>query len=185
MLASTHVKKENWQWWSLIKNFLSGTGLATSASSHALGESSPPISPITMSHTTPSLYPTMNPSHNSNYQPTTLGYLPSTNYNVPISQQYNSLGHNYSSNKTNFGNLGSLGQQIGHQSVAWNLGTTGNVHGWAKSGTYKIFAKDVLDVGNIFWKRKTFFEAENIFSKQKTIFVNIKHFLKTFFLSRC
>uniref|UniRef100_A0AAR5QIU3 Angiomotin C-terminal domain-containing protein n=2 Tax=Dendroctonus ponderosae TaxID=77166 RepID=A0AAR5QIU3_DENPD len=39
------------------RNTTLGQGLATSVSSHALGECSPPISPITMSHTTPSIYP--------------------------------------------------------------------------------------------------------------------------------
>lgn len=48
------------------REFFPGPGLATSVSSHALGECSPPISPITMSHTTPSIYPNMSSvGHNS------------------------------------------------------------------------------------------------------------------------
>ncbi|KAI4454747.1 rim binding protein-related [Holotrichia oblita] len=111
-------------------------GLATSASSHALGESSPPISPITMSHTTPSIYPTTNFTQNtSNYQQThQIGYLSSTNsYNPPISQHYNSLGHSYT-NKSVLGNINSLGQpsltqglvqaSIGPSSLPSSLGQT-------------------------------------------------------------
>lgn len=96
-------------------SLISGTGLATSASSHALGESSPPISPITMSHTTPSIYPTAaSLSHNSNYQVSSLGggYMSSSNYNTPVSQQYNSLSHSYTTNKsslmTNLNAMGNL-----------------------------------------------------------------------------
>lgn len=108
--------------------FLAGTGLATSASSHALGESSPPISPITMSHTTPSLYPSLSMSHNTtNYQGTTsnLGYLPSSSYNPPLSQQYNSLGHGYT-NKPTYGNLNTLGQPIGQSIGQSNLSSITN-----------------------------------------------------------
>lgn len=62
-----------------------GATLATSASSHALGECSPPISPITMSHTTPSIYPTgyqtYLPTNTSNYNPSSIfNPLPSTTY---------------------------------------------------------------------------------------------------------
>lgn len=125
----------------MFLSLISGTGLATSASSHALGESSPPISPITMSHTTPSIYPTAaSLSHNSNYQSSSLGggYMTSSNYNTPVSQQYNSLSHSYTTNKSNLmanlnpiGNLntggigsatGGLCSQIGQLSGA--LGTT-------------------------------------------------------------
>ncbi|KAF5284120.1 hypothetical protein FQR65_LT00120 [Abscondita terminalis] len=79
-----------------------GGGIQTSASSHALGESSPPISPITMSHTTPSIYPTSTlcgPTSNCPHQsPASIGYLSSSNtYNPPISQQYNTLSNPYSS----------------------------------------------------------------------------------------
>ncbi|XP_057657732.1 RIMS-binding protein 2 isoform X3 [Diorhabda carinulata] len=89
-----------------------GAGLATSVSSHALGECSPPISPITMSHTTPSIYPTINTGigQNASYHGTTNlsgGYIPSNTVNVggynPNATQYNSLSHHYSNKSAMMG----------------------------------------------------------------------------------
>lgn len=107
-----------------------GAGLATSASSHALGECSPPISPITMSHTTPSIYPTASTlgGHNAGFQTQThaMGYLPTnTNYNpTSISSQFNPLGHTYKSNLIGHTThtLGQLGTTLG------GLSTTGLTH---------------------------------------------------------
>ena len=114
-----------------ITTVLTISGLSTSVSSHALGESSPPLSPITMSHTTPSMYPTSNLSHNATYQTTqshSIGYLPTSNpYNSQMSHQYNSLGHSYT-NKSILGNLNSLGpQQLGTSTIGSSLGQTGMV----------------------------------------------------------
>ncbi|KAJ8910498.1 hypothetical protein NQ315_012345 [Exocentrus adspersus] len=95
-----------------------GTGLATSVSSHALGECSPPISPITMSHTTPSIYPTNMVGHNSYQTGISGGYLPSnpvgvSSYN-PSSTQYNSLGHHYTNKSSLMGTtMNSLGHGVG------------------------------------------------------------------------
>lgn len=123
-----------------------GGGLATSASSHALGECSPPISPITMSHTTPSIYPTSSilGGHNPSYQSQshTLGYLSSTNTNYnpsSISTQFNSLGHTYKSNLMGHHTLGQLGTTLG-PTTASVLGsgvtTTGLTHsGLSSLGT--------------------------------------------------
>ncbi|KAK4878821.1 hypothetical protein RN001_011327 [Aquatica leii] len=114
-------------------------GIQTSASSHALGESSPPISPITMSHTTPSIYPTSTlcgPSSNCPHQsPASLGYLSSSNtYNPPLSQ-YNSLNNPYTSKSnpittgfqpiTHHQHLGGLGQiGLGQTAMPSVLGQT-------------------------------------------------------------
>ncbi|CAG9861506.1 unnamed protein product [Phyllotreta striolata] len=107
-----------------------GAGLATSVSSHALGECSPPLSPITMSHTTPSIYPTMNPGmgQNASYHGTTNlsgAYIPSNPVNIagynPASTQYNSLSHHYTNKSMGMG--ASLGQHsIG---MGGGLGQTG------------------------------------------------------------
>lgn len=51
-----------------LATFFPGTGLATSVSSHAIGETSPPLSPITMSHTTPSIYSNLNTAGHNTYQ---------------------------------------------------------------------------------------------------------------------
>lgn len=51
-----------------METFFPGTGLATSVSSHAIGETSPPLSPITMSHTTPSIYSNLNTAGHNTYQ---------------------------------------------------------------------------------------------------------------------
>lgn len=98
--------------------FVTGGGLATSASSHALGECSPPISPITMSHTTPSIYPSTSLTHNS-YQPsgTTSMYNPMANYNHNPPTQYTSLSHHtYNTNKpsliTTGGTMGLTHHQL-------------------------------------------------------------------------
>ncbi|CAH1118371.1 unnamed protein product [Phaedon cochleariae] len=121
-------------------NSFPGTGLATSLSSHALGECSPPISPITMSHTTPSIYPGMNTSvgHNSYHglQSGTTNltgtYLPSNPVSIggynPTSNQYYSLGHQYSNKNMMGTTMNSLthhpvgiGTSLGQTSV---LGTS-------------------------------------------------------------
>lgn len=101
-----------------------GTGLATSASSHALGECSPPISPITMSHTTPSIYPATGGlgGHNASYptaQGHTLGYLPSsTSYNpTSIASQFNPYKSNLMTH--NFGGGATLGT---HPGLSTNIG---------------------------------------------------------------
>ncbi|CAH1953499.1 unnamed protein product [Acanthoscelides obtectus] len=99
-------------------------GLATSVSSHALGECSPPISPITMSHTTPSIYPghTAAVGHNA-YSSSAGSYLPSSNpvsvggYNT--TSQYNSLGHTPS---YKIGGIGTTMNSLGHHSVG--IGST-------------------------------------------------------------
>lgn len=104
-------------------------GLATSASSHALGECSPPISPITMSHTTPSIYPTSSTlgGHNTAFQTQThtLGYLPTnTNYNpTSISMQFNPLGQTYKSNLIGHSTLGQLGTLGQSAALGTSLGT--------------------------------------------------------------
>ncbi|XP_045466510.1 RIMS-binding protein 2 isoform X4 [Harmonia axyridis] len=105
-----------------------GPGLATSASSHALGECSPPLSPITMSHTTPSIYPGNMGTHNS-FQPSSLQstYLPSnvqqnatSNYNT---SPYNTYQHSsYSKPSTIMGSTlthhnTSLGNPLGQTSA--------------------------------------------------------------------
>lgn len=108
-----------------------GAGLATSASSHALGECSPPISPITMSHTTPSIYPASSSlgGHNTSYptQGHSLGYLPTnTSYNpTSISSQFNPYKSNLMTHT--LGQYGTLGQTsaLGPTSV---LATTGLTH---------------------------------------------------------
>ncbi|XP_031331242.1 RIMS-binding protein 2 isoform X3 [Photinus pyralis] len=105
-----------------------GAGIQTSASSHALGESSPPISPITMSHTTPSIYPTSTlcgPTSNCPHQsPASLGYLPSSStYNpIPISQQFNSLTNPYTSKPNP---MGTAFQPIAHHQHLGGLGQIG------------------------------------------------------------
>lgn len=97
---------------SHVVHLVAGTGLATSASSHALGECSPPISPITMSHTTPSIYPTSNAISHNVYPGGNLSgtWGPSGNPSSYNSTQYNSLGHHYS-NKTNL--MGGMGTGVG------------------------------------------------------------------------
>ncbi|KAK9874253.1 hypothetical protein WA026_002609 [Henosepilachna vigintioctopunctata] len=104
-----------------------GPGLATSASSHALGECSPPLSPITMSHTTPSIYPSNLGTQNS-FQPSSLQstYLPSnvsqnhtSNYN---SSPYNTFQHSFSKPNTIIGSsishhTTSLGNPLGQTST--------------------------------------------------------------------
>ncbi|XP_074041769.1 RIMS binding protein isoform X4 [Leptinotarsa decemlineata] len=111
-----------------------GTGLATSVSSHALGECSPPISPITMSHTTPSIYPALNTNigHNSyqgiqsgttNISGTYMSQNPvGVGYN-PNHSQYNSLGHQY----TNKNMMGSTLNSLTHHPVGMgsSLGQSG------------------------------------------------------------
>ncbi|XP_044764212.1 RIMS-binding protein 2 isoform X3 [Coccinella septempunctata] len=110
-----------------------GQGLATSASSHALGECSPPLSPITMSHTTPSIYPGNMGAHNS-YQPSSLQstYLPSNVQQNPTSNYntspYNTYQHSsYSKPSTMMGSSmthhnTSLGNPLGQTSASM-LGT--------------------------------------------------------------
>ncbi|XP_030756116.1 RIMS-binding protein 2 [Sitophilus oryzae] len=102
-----------------------GQGLATSVSSHALGECSPPISPITMSHTTPSIYPTstsLGGQHTYN-----TGTLTGTGSSYPVNvgtynTGYNTLGHHYSStNKTLMGTTGL--NSLGHHQIG--MGTAG------------------------------------------------------------
>lgn len=108
-----------------------GTGLATSASSHALGECSPPISPITMSHTTPSIYPTSTTlgGHNASYptaQGHSLGYLPSssnTTYNpTSIASQFNPYKTNLMTHT--FGGTSVLGTHPGLSTSIGPLVTT-------------------------------------------------------------
>ncbi|KAJ8981873.1 hypothetical protein NQ317_008221 [Molorchus minor] len=106
-----------------------GTGLATSISSHALGESSPPISPITMSHTTPSIYPTSGMVGHNSYQTSNLSgsYMQSNPVGVGSynsgSAQYNSLGHSYNKSSLVMGaTMNSLGHAVGMGS---SLGQTG------------------------------------------------------------
>ncbi|CAH0548873.1 unnamed protein product, partial [Brassicogethes aeneus] len=104
-----------------------GTGLATSASSHALGECSPPISPITMSHTTPSIYPGSNTmGHSSGYQSaasnlTGGSYMGTgntvTGYN---SSTYNSLGHHYG-NKTSLMGTGMGGNMTNMSNMSTSM----------------------------------------------------------------
>lgn len=115
------------------KNFISiedlFIGLASSASSHALGESSPPLSPITMSHTTPSIFPSGLTSTSTggmhNYSGVGVGgasalssYMPSGGYSSTVggvgvvggtSSLGNTLGHSYT-NKSILGtSLGTTG----------------------------------------------------------------------------
>ncbi|XP_017774492.1 PREDICTED: uncharacterized protein LOC108561183 isoform X4 [Nicrophorus vespilloides] len=107
---------------------MGGGGLATSASSHALGESSPPISPITMSHTTPSLYPGIQSSGNNSMLGGHQGYQSCSQPNnnslssyLPISNNpvYNSSSSAAASNlysyapKTILGGSGALTSSLG------------------------------------------------------------------------
>jgi hypothetical protein len=124
-------------------SFVAGGGLATSASSHALGECSPPISPITMSHTTPSIYPTSTSLGHNSYQTGTTNISPFMSSN-PVTynptSQYNSLSHHTYTNKNMMGNamthhgIGStlgqssvLGGTLAHQNLTSSMG--GNVMG--------------------------------------------------------
>ncbi|XP_076254720.1 RIMS binding protein isoform X5 [Rhynchophorus ferrugineus] len=102
-----------------------GQGLATSVSSHALGECSPPISPITMSHTTPSIYPTS--TSLSGQHAYNAGTLSGTTGTYPVSvgsynTTFNSLGHHYTSaNKSLMGTTGL--NSLGHHQIG--MGATG------------------------------------------------------------
>lgn len=100
--------------WSLtcLNVCLVGAGLATSASSHALGESSPPISPITMSHTTPAIYP-QSSNLSSSAPSSTMAYIPPNSGYPTISSQYSTLPHTLLSKNTGIlsglSNIPSLG----------------------------------------------------------------------------
>ncbi|XP_044260887.1 RIMS-binding protein 2 isoform X3 [Tribolium madens] len=109
-----------------------GGGLATSASSHALGECSPPISPITMSHTTPSIYPTTSLGHNS-YQPGTTNISPYISSN-PVNFNPTSQYHTYTNKPmmgtsmthhgmgSTLGQTSVLGGTLGHQNLTTSMG---------------------------------------------------------------
>lgn len=105
-----------------IMCYSAGAGLATSASSHALGESSPPISPITMSHTTPAIYPCSGLNAPSSCQPSSLQYLPpNSGYSSTMtSSGYNTYPQSYGKNSTLLSGISSNISALGQST----LGTT-------------------------------------------------------------
>lgn len=107
-----------------------GPGLATSASSHALGECSPPLSPITMSHTTPSIYPGNMGTHNS-FQPSSIQstYLPSNVQQNPTSSYNTSPYNTYQSHSPYTKPNTMMGTSLSHHNTS-----LGNTLGQTSSG---------------------------------------------------